>query len=306
VLPAPPPRAQPALAPQRQPANGREGSRAAGPGSALEPTATPSGITPELVRNLKPSPLAAASRYRNGGEGRRALVLGVYLAGKPNTAEHIAATLAQSHDIDACQRWVALGDAPADGQLGAVTALTVTEPTPKFALLNRLLAEEDLDSYDFVVATDDDVVLPDGFLDLFLGVQHGVGFDLAQPARTLNSHFDHPIVLQQRGVLARRTRFVEIGPVVSFGREIYDLVFPFDESNPMGWGFENVWARLLHDGGRTEGIVDAVPVDHSIRPPVALYEWSDAVADRERYLAANPHLPLEECFEVLEIVGLDG
>ena len=186
-----------------------------------------------------------------------------------------------------------------------MTALTVTEPTPKYALLNRLLAEEDLESYDFVLTTDDDIVLPDGFLDLFLGVQAGLGFDLAQPARTLNSYVDHPIVLQQRGVVARRTLFVEIGPLVSFGRAVYDLVFPFDESNPMGWGFENVWSHLLRERGRSEGIVDAVPVDHSIREPVAHYEWADADADRERYLASHPHLPTEECFRVLEIVGVE-
>ena len=172
-------------------------------------------------------------------------------------------------------------------------------------LINRLLAEEDLDSYDFVLNTDDDIVLPEGFLDVFLGVQAGVGFDLAQPARTPNSHVDHPIVIQQRGVVARKTRFVEIGPVVSFGRSIYDLVFPFDERSPMGWGFENVWSSLLREDGKSEGIVDAVPVDHSVREPVAHYEWADAVADRERYLANNPHIPTEECFRVLEIVGVD-
>jgi Glycosyl transferases group 1 len=273
--------------------------------SAVIPELRRKAVAPELLRNLQPSAHAAASRYRNGERAGRALVLGVYLAGKPNTAEHIAATLADSRDLEVRQRWVALGDETADGELGAVTALTVTEPTPKYTLLNRLLAEEDLANYDFVLTTDDDIVLPDGFLDLFLGVQTGVGFDLAQPARTLNSHVDHPIVLQQRGVVARQTLFVEIGPVVSFGREIYDLVFPFDETNPMGWGFENVWAHLLREFGRSEGIVDAVPVDHSIREPVAHYEWGDANADRDRYLARHPHLPYEECFRVLDIVGVD-
>jgi glycosyltransferase involved in cell wall biosynthesis len=302
--PTPPPPAQPAMPQGTDDANGHEAPDAAAPGGDLEP-ATPSEVAPELVRELQPSALAAASRYRDGDQPRRALVLGVYLAGKPNTAEHIAATLARSRDVEVHQRWVALGDDPANGELGSLTALTVTEPTPKYLLLNRLLAEEDLASYDFILTTDDDIVLPDGFLDLFLGVQAGVGFDLAQPARTLNSHVDHPIVLQQRGVVARRTLFVEIGPLVSFGRDIYDLVLPFDETSPMGWGFENVWSHLLRERDRSEGIVDAVPVDHSIRKPVAHYEWSDANAGRDRYLARHPHLPLEECFRVLEIVGVD-
>ena len=270
-----------------------------------QPHLTAPEVTPALLRGLQPSVLAAASRYRNGGEARRVLVLGVYLTGKPNTAEHVTASLARSSDIEVHQRWVALGDGTPSKELESVTALTVTEPTPKYSLLNRLLADEDLADYDFVLTTDDDIVLPDRFLDLFLGVQAGVGFDLAQPARTRNSYVDHPIVLQQRGVVARRTLFVEIGPLVSFAREVYDLVFPFDETNPMGWGFENVWSHLLREGGRTEGIVDAVPMDHSIRKPVENYEWADAVADRERYLASHPHLPLEECFRVLEIVGAE-
>jgi glycosyltransferase involved in cell wall biosynthesis len=261
-------------------------------------------LTPELISDLQPSTLAAASRYRNGDKTRRVLVLGVFLAGRPNTAEHIVATLARSSDFEVSQRWVALGADPSD-ELAPVTALSLTEPTPKYSLLNRLLAEEDLGSYDFVVTTDDDIILPDGFLDLFLGVQERLGFDLAQPARTLNSYVDHPIVLQQRGVVARRTMFVEIGPLVSFGREIYDLVLPFDETNPMGWGFENVWSHLLREHGRSQGIIDAVPVDHSIRVPVAHYEWADAATDRERYLARHPHLTLEECFRVLEVVGVD-
>ncbi len=262
-------------------------------------------VTPELVRRLQPPALAAASRYRNGNGTRRALVLGIYLAGKPNTAEHVAGTFAGCRDLEVEQRWIALGGEPADGELGAVTAMAVSEPTPKYALLNRLLAEEDLAGYDFVISTDDDIVLPEGFPDLFLGVQAGVGFDLAQPARTPNSYVDHPIVVQQRGVLARRTRFVEIGPLVSFGREIYDLVFPFDETSAMGWGFENVWAHRLRERGRSQGIIDAVPMDHSIRKPLAHYEWSDANADRERYLARHPHIPLQECVRVLEVIGVD-
>ena len=277
-------------------------------GGAPAPPASPGDeeeVTPEVVRSLQPSSLAAASRYRNGEEPRRALVLGIYLAEKAHTAEHVAASFAGSTDFEIEQRWIALGGEPAEGHLGEVTALSVSGPTPKYPLLNRLLAEEDLASYDFVVSTDDDIVLPEGFPDLFLGVQTGVGFDLAQPARTPTSYIDHPIVIRQRGVVARRTQFVEIGPLVSFGREIYDLVFPFDETNPMGWGFENVWAHQLRERGCSQGIVDAVPIDHSIRKPVANYEWSDANADRERYWASQPHLPLQECLRVLEVVGVD-
>jgi len=262
------------------------------------------GRSDPVIIASPPSALASASRYRSGARGRRALVLGVYLAGKPNTAEHIAATVARSQEVEVRQRWAALGGEASNGALCSITALAETGPAPKYALLNRLLADEDLDDYDFVVTTDDDIVLPEGFIDLFCGIQAELQLDMAQPARTLNSFVDHPIVLQQRGVLARRTLFVEIGPLVSFGRRTYDIALPFDESNPMGWGFENVWAYELRRRGLSQGIVDAVPVDHSLREPVAHYEWSDANADRDRYLARHPHLAYEECFRVLEVVGV--
>jgi glycosyltransferase involved in cell wall biosynthesis len=279
----------------------------AGETPAPPPSAGPEGDERfDPLRRLQPSALPVASRYPIGSGPRRALVLGIYLAQQPNTAEHIAATFAGSRDFEIEQRWIALGGEPADGELGSVTAMAVSEPTPKYALLNRLLAEEELTDYDFVISTDDDIVLPENFADLFLGVQAGVGFDLAQPARTPNSYVDHPIVVQQRGVVARRTQFVEIGPLVSFGRETHDLVFPFDETSAMGWGFENVWAHQLRERGLSQGIVDAVPVDHSIREPVANYEWSDANADRERYLASHSHLPLEECIRVLDVVEVDS
>ena len=86
--------------------------------------------------------------------------------------------------VDVHQRWIARGEDAAAGDLGAVTALTVTEPTPKYQLLNRLLASEDVESYDFVVSIDDDVVIPDAFLDLFLGVQTMAGVC----ARAARSH----------------------------------------------------------------------------------------------------------------------
>ena len=158
-------------------------------------------------------PAARATERRRGARALCSASISPASRTRPSTSCHPA----RSSDVEVDQRWVALGDGPT-AELESVTALTVTEPTPKYALLNRLMAEEDLADYDFVLTTDDDIVLPDGFLDLFLGVQAGLRFDLAQPARTLNSHVDHPIVIQQRGVVARRTLFVEIGPVVSFGR----------------------------------------------------------------------------------------
>ena len=166
--------------------------------------------------------------------------------------------------------------------------------------------QEDLANFDYVLLSDDDVVLPEQFLDQFIPLQGLLDFAIAQPARTGNSYIDHPIVEQQRGVLARQTRFVEIGPVVSFHRSAFELVFPFDLTSPMGWGYENVWSYLLARRGLKMGIIDALPVDHSIRKPVANYKWSEADRQRKSLFKKHTHYSYDECFRILDVVPLGG
>jgi hypothetical protein len=182
-----------------------------------------------------------------------------------------------------------------------VTVLTVHDKTPKFALANRLLDGVALEAYDYVLVVDDDIMLPDDFLDRFIEQQQGLDFAIAQPARTRSSSIDHPIVEQQLGVVARRTLFVEIGPVVSFHRSVFPLVFPFDLVSPMGWGYENVWALELLTRGLRMGIVDATPVDHSLRPTLANYSWPVGDAGRTALFERRAHLPLDDCMRVLEV-----
>jgi hypothetical protein len=199
-----------------------------------------------------------------------------------------------------------LGIAPAGPDVAAVTVLRVLERTPKFSIVNQLLDGADLDQYDYVLMTDDDIVMPESFLDEFIGMQRTLDFAVAQPARTSTSYIDHPIVEQQLGVLARRTQFVEIGPVVSFHRSVFPLLFPFDLTSGMGWGYENVWSHLLRERGLRMGIVDAVPVDHSMRPPLANYRWSDGDAGRTALFARHAHLPLDECLRVIEVFPMEA
>lgn len=241
----------------------------------------------------------------NGDQpGKRILALGVYLASQPNTVEDVVANLAGSSLHHVTQRWVALLGQPPSEAVARVTARSETRKAPKFELLNDLLRSEDLSAFDYVLLLDDDIVLPDRFLDRFISLQARLDFAIAQPARTSNSYIDHTIVEQQRGVLARQTRFVEIGPVVSFHRSAYGLVFPFDLTSPMGWGYENVWSYRLAQRGLKMGIIDAVPVDHSTRKPVANYGWADADRRRKTYLNKHPHYSLDDCFRVLDAIPL--
>ncbi len=253
---------------------------------------------------LPEAPLLASARGTNGGY--RTLVLGIYLADQPNNVQDIVASLGDSAGVSVQQRWVAMGGDPPSSRVAAVTSSILRERVPKYAILNDLLAAEDLGRFDFVVNMDDDVVLPDRFLDRFLPLQARLQFAIGQPARTSNSFIDHPIVEQQRGALARETLFVEIGPVLSVHRDAFDIVFPFDLSSPMGWGYENVWSHRASGRRLKMGIVDIVPVDHSLRKPVANYSWADADHGRSEFLRRHPHRPIQDCMRVLDVIPLDG
>lgn len=258
-------------------------------------------LSPEMVAEvaatLRPSVVAPPAEM-----GGSALVVGVYLATKPNYAQDTVRVIAESTGHAVKQVWASLGAPPPTPFLAEHTARVITGRRPKFDIVNELLSTEDLGQYDFVVLVDDDLVVPAGFIDHLLGWQRQLGYALAQPARTARSFTDHLIVEQQQGSLARRTRFVEIGPVVSIHRSAYEILLPFDLTSPMGWGYENIWTHRMEQAGLTMGIIDAVPVDHSLRPPVANYSWDAADHDRSEILARNCHVPLDECFRVLEVV----
>jgi hypothetical protein len=170
----------------------------------------------------------------------------------------------------------------------------------KFLLLNQLLAETDIDRYEFIVVCDDDIVLPSGFIDRYLELVTRYEFGLAQPARTHESFIDHPFVEQLDGLAARWTRFVEIGPLFSVHRRAVALLLPFDESSPMGWGYDFFWPSLIADAGLKMGIVDATPVAHSFRKPVSYYEHGTSSRDMERFLRQRSHLSPDEAFFIVE------
>ena len=51
--------------------------------------------------------------------------------------------------------------------------------------------------------------------------------------------------------------------------------------------------------GRTMGVIDATPVDHSLRGRGESYAWESERAAMANYLAARPHLTANQAFRVL-------
>jgi len=233
-------------------------------------------------------------------QGLKVLVVGVYLADRENFASHLVQRFSESPNLQVTQRWASLCGISTDKAVAEVTAITREQLIPKFKLMNQLLVLENLADYDFVVFTDDDVVVPQGFLEFYISTQKRYDFALAQPARAWHSFYDHKMVVRKPWLQARETRFVEIGPVFSFDRRAAALLLPFDEASPMGYGYDFCWPVTMADAGLKMGIVDSVSVDHSFRPQGAAYSASHNNEVMKQYLAERKHLTRDAAMKILK------
>lgn len=232
-------------------------------------------------------------------ESSRVLILGIYLADRPNLVTHLVRRFAETR-CSVTQAWVALNGESEDSRVRGVTVERIDEYVPKFVLLNRMLSRVEWGRFDYVVFTDDDIAVQQGFLDAFLQLQIRFDFALAQPARTRNSWADLKFCHQRKGMLGRRTRFVETGPLFCVRRDLAPRMLPFDETSPMGWGFDFVWPLVAESAGLTVGIIDATPVDHSIRGQAVAYSTQTAGRAMQAYLAGKKYLSKQQAFTVLE------
>jgi hypothetical protein len=167
----------------------------------------------------------------------------------------------------------------------------------KWANLRASLAAHPPQGADWLLVVDDDVVLPAGFLDAFLYTAERFGLRLAQPAHAFASHAAWPVTRRRPALLARRTHFVEIGPVTAIHADAFDVLLPFPALE-MGWGLDAHWSAAAAAAGLALGIVDATPIRH-LRPVAAAYPRAAAAAEAEAFLAGRPYVTRAEAGEVL-------
>ena len=205
---------------------------------------------------------------------RRVLVLTLWRQDVPTLIEEIRAEAGRSgHEVE-------VASAPA-GTGG------------KFENLNALIGSRDPGAYDWIVVIDDDVELPRDFLDDFLDAADRAGLEIAQPAHRLNSHAAWPVTRRRPWSTARRTTFVEIGPVTAFGPEAATTLLPFPDLK-MGWGLDAHWAAVAQERGWAIGVVDATPIGHTLRPAAEGYPREQAVAEAREFLATRPYRSRDE------------
>jgi hypothetical protein len=147
-----------------------------------------------------------------------------------------------------------------DGLADELADVTVgTGAGAKFDLLNEILRTLD-GSFDWLVVSDDDLVFTRGDVVSLQRCCERAGLDLAQPGRA-DAAVSHGITAARRLSRARRTSFVEIGPLFVVGPRWRDRIVPFPPGSGMGWGLELDWFGLAEEGC-VLGIVDSLPVRH--------------------------------------------
>jgi hypothetical protein len=226
---------------------------------------------------------------------RRVLVLSVYRPGSllPATASRLDSA---SHDV--AFAFGATGDP--EPSLAARTVLSGLAGG-KFENLNRLLAAATLASFDWLVVSDDDVELAPRFLDRALALCERLELDLAQPAQTMRSHAAWRVTRRRPLSLARRTNYVEIGPVTIFSRRAASELTPFPELR-FGWGLDSHWAALARERGWRLGILDSLPVRHETQKVASTYTHAEAIDEGRRFLAGRPYLTASEAQQTLETI----
>ncbi len=168
----------------------------------------------------------------------------------------------------------------------------------RFENLNALLAQHPPGEHDWLLAIDDDVRLPHGFLDRLLFLAERFRLDLAQPAHRLHSHGAWEVTRRRPGSLLRETRFVEIGPVALFARSTFSTLLPFPALR-MGWGLDLHWAALARERGWRLGVVDAVAIAHAAAPAASAYSREQAVAEARTFLVDHPYVSANEALVTL-------
>lgn len=172
------------------------------------------------------------------------------------------------------------------------TATVPMQDRGKFDNINAELQQYgSLDEFDWIVVTDDDVMLPAKFLDRFLYLTSRYDLKIAQPAHRFHSFASFAITKRQWAVLARRTTFVECGPLTAFHRSTFGKILPFPSSR-WAWGLDLYWADIARREGWKIGVIDALPIRH-YRPVAKTYNGKEAIAEARELLRQKGISPIQ-------------
>jgi len=164
-------------------------------------------------------------------------------------------------------------------------AVTTMAPVGKFDNINRAIIGHDLAKYEWLLVVDDDVEVPNDFLNLLLYFSWTHNLKIAQPAHKFDSYASFRITRRHWASQARRTGYVEIGPVCLLHRDTFTDLIPFP-SLRWAWGLDIYWAHIAQRRGWRMGVIDAAPINH-LRPVGGSYDNSAAANGAIEFLASH-------------------
>lgn len=150
---------------------------------------------------------------------------------------------------------------------------------------NLLMSSQDLSAYDYVLMTDDDIAIPENFIDDIIAISEIANLDIAGPAQRRRSFHNHAITRRESSGLLRLTNYVEVGPTVLFRSTTFPFVFPLPVTR-YGWGVDLLWSKLADQNRWRMGIVDGTPIRH-LSPAGSTYDWDAAYAEMEEFRTCN-------------------
>lgn len=226
---------------------------------------------------------ARSLRLMRRGPARRVLVTGIYREEEP-IRSLVQELRRSSHHVT-----FALGAMDAVPQTLSGETRQSGMRAGKFQNLNELTG--DAAQFDWLLVVDDDVVLPPRFLDHAIELAERLDLALAQPAQTRLSNANWSVTKRHLLTLARRTEFVEVGPVTLLRADAVERLLPFPADLRYGWGLDFHWAQQMSDAGCRMGVLDGVAVVHASRKVASTYSWQAAQDEGRRYLSGVPHQP---------------
>ena len=212
---------------------------------------------------------------------RRVLAVGIEVPGRTADIHHVLGRLQQAsrHSVQ-------------------TSVVPMAEGLGKFANAERALSGLNIYDYDWLLIVDDDVSFDSHMLDRLITLSEMAGLLISQPAHALSSFATYDVTLRRFGSFVRQTRFVEIGPLTAFSREVLPDVIPFPPSR-WCYGIDLVWSELARKKGFKMGIVDAAPVRH-LRAVANSYNIDRARAEGEALVKA-----LDIPFTRAELLGFE-
>ena len=210
---------------------------------------------------------------------RKVLVLGVRVEKRADWLDRVMLKLRSNHHLVSCRT-------------------KNMDATPRVTNLNLLLHEAPIDDFDWVITADDDIDLPEDFLDVFLHFCEQCDMSIAQPAHRFQSHASYALNMRHWNCVARETGFVEVGPLVAFHRRTFSSLLPFPDVG-MGHGLDINWSWLARQHGWKLGVVDATPLRH-LNPVGAAYNQREMQVLASRFLKQAGHVSKREALVTIQ------